>query len=34
MEFHKEGDDWAFTRRRMMILAAAPGDSSQASEKI
>jgi SAM-dependent methyltransferase len=32
MEFRRDGDDWAFTRRRMMILAAA--ESSQPSEKI
>lgn len=32
MEFRRDGDDWAFTRRRMMILAAA--ESSQPSGKI
>jgi SAM-dependent methyltransferase len=33
MGFRRDGDDWAFTRRRMMILAAAPA-SSQASGSI
>ena len=33
MEFRRAGDDWAFTRRRMMILAVAE-ESSQPSGKI
>jgi hypothetical protein len=28
MDFEREGDDWLFTRRRYMILAANPPDSS------
>jgi hypothetical protein len=34
MEFRREAGDWAFTRRRMMILATAPDGASQGSEKI
>jgi hypothetical protein len=34
MGFRREGDDWAFTRRRMMILASADRDPSQASANI
>jgi SAM-dependent methyltransferase len=34
MDFRREGYDWAFTRRRMMILAAAPDALSHTSEKI
>jgi SAM-dependent methyltransferase len=34
MDFRSDGDDWAFTRRRMMILAAVPAEASHASERI
>lgn len=34
MEFRAVGDDWAFTRRRMMILARAEGNASHPSGKI
>jgi SAM-dependent methyltransferase len=34
MGFRRAGDDWAFTRRRMMILATASAEASQGSGKI